>query len=137
MSPRPRTPPADWTDPRHRLGLAGEEAAIEFLVSQGWTIEAHRFRLGRNDLDLVIRRGRVVAFVEVKTRRGSGFGGGAAAVGWSKRRAISRLAEVWRLRHGRVGDVYRFDVVEVYPEAGPGDRVVHVADAWRLDRSIY
>lgn len=134
--PRPtRTPSAAWKDPRHRLGLAGEEAAIEYLAARGWVIEAHRFRVGRHELDLIARRGTLVAFVEVKTRLGDGYGAGREAIGWRKRRALGLVAEAWRLRHGRPGDTYRFDVLEVQPGRGrrggtPG--VVHLEDAWRL-----
>lgn len=133
--PKPlRVPSSEWTDPRHRLGLEGENAAIEFLTAAGWTIEAHRFRMGRHELDLVARRGSLVAFVEVKTRRGDGYGAGREAIGWRKRQALGRVADAWRLRYGRAGDVYRFDVVEVVERAGPGGgtRLVHVEDAWRL-----
>ena len=42
----------------------GFDAALAYLTSCGWSIEAHRFKLGRHDLDLVVRRGPVVAFVE-------------------------------------------------------------------------
>jgi putative endonuclease len=134
MPKPPRVPSAEWTDPRHRLGLEGEHSAIAFLTAGGWTIEAHRFRVGRHELDLVARRGSLVAFVEVKTRRGDGYGAGREAIGWRKRQALGRVADVWRLRHGRAGDVYRFDVVEVLGKAGPrgSTRLVHVADAWRL-----
>ena len=47
---------------------------MAYLTSCGWLIEAHRFRWGRHDLDLVARRGPLVAFVEVKTRGSTGFG---------------------------------------------------------------
>ena len=77
-----------------------------------------------------MRRGPVVAFVEVKTRSSDAFGSALEAVGWRKRRAIAKVAEVWRLRHGRPGDAYRFDVVTVCCE-GSTRRVEHVADAWR------
>ena len=127
-------PPASWTDPRHRLGLQGEEVAIAFLTARGWTIVGHRFRIGRQELDLIARRGTLVAFVEVKTRRGEEFGAGREAIGWRKRQAIGRVAEVWRLRHGRSGETYRFDVVEVLLRSARngGNRVVHIEDAWRL-----
>lgn len=125
------TPVDEWLDPRHRRGLTGERLALAYLTSCGWQIEAHRFRAGRHDIDLVARRGAVVAFVEVKTRAGDAFGSPLEAVGWRKRRAIGRAAEVWRLRHGRAGDEYRFDLVTIGC-AGSARRVEHIADAWRL-----
>lgn len=87
--------------------------------------------MGRNEIDLIVRRGTVVAFVEVKARRGAGFGPGREAVGWRKQRAISRVAEIWRLRQGQPGDCYRFDVIEVVRATGV-NRLVHIEDAWRL-----
>ena len=58
VSPAPPDPLRTWKDPRHRRGLAGERAAISYLLRNGWSIEAHRFRLGHHDLDLVARKGR-------------------------------------------------------------------------------
>src|SRR5262245_11300197 len=128
----PASPRASaWSDPRHRLGLEGEESVIGFLTSQGWTVVAHRFRVGRHELDLVARMGRLVAFVEVKTRRGGRFGPGREAIGWRKREALRRVAEAWRQRYGRPDDLYRFDVVEVRAMGSGGEpEVVHFADAW-------
>lgn len=134
MSDSRPIPPDDWADPRHRLGLEGEELAILHFCDAGWRVEAHRFRVGRNELDLVVRRGPLVAFVEVKTRHGQAFGRGREAIGWRKRQALGRVAEVWRLRHGRAGDFYRFDVVEIDCRRAGGSQLVHIEDAWRLNR---
>jgi putative endonuclease len=97
-------------------------------------VEAHRFRLGRHELDLVIRRGNHVVFVEVKTRRGQDYGTGRQAVGWRKRQALGRVAEAWRLRYGQPEDTYRFDVIEVTPRPGRPPAIQHLEDAWRLLR---
>lgn len=132
MPRRPPTPVQSWTDPRHRLGLDGEDQAIAYLIADGWTLLAHRFRVGRNDIDLIVRRASLVAFVEVKTRRGDGYGLGREAIGWKKRRALGRVAEVWRLRHGHPDDTYRFDVVEVVHTADHETQIEHLEDAWRL-----
>lgn len=130
MARASRIPVSEWTDPRHVLGVAGEREARDALVAAGWCVEAHRFRAGRHDIDLIIRRGNLVAFVEVKTRRSQRFGSGAEAVGWKKRRTLAWAATVWVTRFGRPGDRYRFDVVTV--RQGPGEaRVAHLADAWR------
>ena len=106
-----------------------------FLVACGWQVEAHRFRLGRHDLDLVIRRERLVAFVEVKTRHSLRCGSAVESVSALKRRLIERVALSWRLRHGRPGDEYRFDLVGVRDLGRGRYEVEHVADAWRMSWS--
>jgi putative endonuclease len=132
--PKTTAPDRRPTDPRQQLGLAGEARVRRWFEQRGWVIEAHRYRMGRLELDLVIRRGSLVAFVEVKTRRGTGFGVGREAIGWRKRQAIGLAAEGWRLRHGRAGDTYRFDVVEVEVSRAGGGRLEHIEDAWRISR---
>jgi putative endonuclease len=112
------------------LGVRGEKDVLAHLVSFGWRIEAHRFRAGRHDIDLVIRRGTLVAFVEVKTRSTDGFGSGVESVTWKKRRALAWAAAVWIARHGQPRDRYRFDVVAVR-SSSTGPRVEHLEDAWR------
>jgi putative endonuclease len=105
---------------------------MAFLTSCGWDIERHRFRLGRHDLDVVARRDGLVAFVEVKTRGSAVCGAPVESIGWRKRRTLARVAEVWRLRHGLPGELYRFDVVSVQVGRGGGYSVEHIPDAWRL-----
>jgi putative endonuclease len=124
-------PVAEWEDRRQVLGLHGERIAIAFLTSCGWSVEAHRFKLGRHDIDLVVRKGNTVAFVEVKTRRSSSCGTAVEAVHQRKQRDIARVASVWVLRHGRPGDEYRFDLVAVEDRHGGAPAVEHIPDAWR------
>ncbi len=110
-------------------------AAMKFLISQGWEVEAHRFRLGRHDLDLVIRRGSLIAFVEVKTRHSAVCGTAVQSVSALKRHILGRVAMLWRLRFGRAGDTYRFDVVAVRDLGRGRYEVEQVEDAWRLQWS--
>jgi putative endonuclease len=116
---------------RQELGAAGERVAERWLRARGWCILARRFRSGHRDVDLIARRERVVAFVEVKTRRGLDFGDPTEAVGWRKRRELTRSAQVWIDRCGEPGAVYRFDVVAVLVEARTAVRVRHVEDAFQ------
>ena len=126
-----RIPVEQWTDPRHRDGWQGELLAADWLKQRGWRLESHRFALGHHDVDLVMRRGSMVAFVEVKVRRSARFGTGEEAVSRRKRRVIEHLAWAWILRHGQSGDQYRFDVVAL-AGAGPGATSLrHIEDAWR------
>lgn len=125
-------PTAEWEDERQLLGLRGEQIAIAFLTSCGWSIEAHRFKLGRHDVDLVIRKGNMVAFVEVKTRRSNRCGTALESVSRRKQADIARVASVWVLRQGKPNDEYRFDVVAIQDSPGGQPIIEHVPDAWRL-----
>jgi len=129
------TPTSEWENPRQLRGIRGERVALAYLTACGWDIEAHRFRLGHHDIDLVARRGDLVAFFEVKTRHSAGCGSGLEAVSRLKQRLISRVALLWRLRHGRPSDEYRFDLVAVHDLGSGHYEVDHVADAWRLEWS--
>src|SRR5919106_6154405 len=87
-----KSDPQQWTDERQQRGLAGEQQAIRYLESRGWTIVAHRFRAGRAEIDVVARRGHLVAFVEVKVRRGGGVGTPLLGVPPAQRRGQVRGA---------------------------------------------
>lgn len=113
------------------LGIAGEALAAQWLEQHGWTLVSRRFRNGHRDLDLVARRDGVVAFVEVKARRGSEFGDPVEAVDWRKRRELIRSAHVWMDRFGRPTDSYRFDVIGVLVE-GARVRIRHVQNAFAV-----
>jgi putative endonuclease len=127
-------PASEWTHRGQRTGLWGERVALAYLTACGWAIEGHRYRAGRHDIDLVARRGSLVAFIEVKTRSSGALGSPAEAVHWRKRRTLCLAAEQWRLRWGRVGDHYRFDLVTVLTSTNGEAVVEHVPDAWRVER---
>jgi putative endonuclease len=116
----------------HEFGRLCEDLACHALTGAGWHILDRNFRLGHKEIDLIARRGATVAFVEVKGRRGAGFGHPLEAVTAAKRREIARVASYWIGRHGRPGDIYRFDAVAVLPGATGVPCLEHVEDAWRL-----
>src|SRR2546427_12532417 len=108
-----RSDPAEWTDERHKRGLAGEQQAIQYLLSRGWHIVAHRFRVGHTEIDLIVRQGSLVAFVEVKARRGDAFGSPLEAVTGAKRRELVKAAGGWVGRYGRPPGGYRLGWIAV------------------------
>lgn len=116
----------------HELGRGGEAIAARFLERHGWSILDRNYRLGHAEIDLVARSGPIVAFVEVKTRSGSGFGHPLTSVTALKRREIERVARSWVQRKGRTGDSYRFDAVAVHWRRGSPPLIEHIPDAWRL-----
>src|SRR5437868_7669645 len=96
---------------KQAFGELGERIAERWLRRKGWRVVQRRFRSGHRDIDLVVEQEGVVAFVEVKARRGDRFGDPVEAVNWRKQRELGRSARVWIARHGRSEDAYRFDVV--------------------------
>jgi putative endonuclease len=112
-----------------RLGALGECIAARWAQRRGWQVVARRFQVGHRDLDLVIRRGSRIVFVEVKTRRSAAFGGPVGAVDARKRRHLSHAATIWIDRHGEPGFEYRFDVIGVLVGSGL-IRVLHVENAF-------
>lgn len=115
-----------------RLGERGEDLAARFLTLTGWRILDRNFRMGRKEIDLIVRRGEIVAFVEVKTRSGLGYGHPLEAITWKKRREIQQVASAWVDRNGLPGDTYRFDAVAVQVVAGREPLIEHLEDAWRM-----
>lgn len=113
--------------------MLGERIAARWLVRQGWSVLDHRFRAGRRDIDLVMRREQEVAFVEVKARRGQDFGSPVEAVHHRKQQELSRAAKVWVDRFGTVEFAYRFDVMGVLVE-GDKVRVKYIPNAFPLSR---
>lgn len=117
--------------PTRPLGDRGEQIAAEYLERNGWVVLDRNFRMGRKEVDLVARRDGVVAFVEVKTRAGLGYGHPLEAITWKKRREIRQVATAWVERHGRPSDQYRFDAIAIQLPSGGAPRLEHVPDAWR------
>ena len=112
-----------------RLGQLGERIAERWLRKHGYTILARRFRFGRRDI--VAQRDALVAFVEVKARKGSEFGDPVEAVHHRKQRELSKSARVWIDRHGRSGEHYQFDVVGILV-ADDRVQVKHVTNAFSV-----
>ena len=117
---------------KDRLGRDGEDAAAAHLTAAGCTLLARNWRCRDGELDLVIRDGDTVAFVEVKTRSGLGFGHPAEAVTVAKARRLRRLALLWlQESRGEVGmPEIRFDVVSVLSRPGGPPVVEHLRGAF-------
>lgn len=113
---------------RAETGLAGELLAARWLKKQGRKVlyRNHRSPYG-GEVDIVARHGRVLAFVEVKTRSREDHGRPADAVNEKKRQLIRRGAEDWLRLLNRPQVRYRFDVVEVYLIPGQVPRL-HVQE---------
>lgn len=105
-------------DDRAAIGARGEQAALDLYRRRGFVLVARNWRCSIGEVDLVMRRGDMLVFCEVKTRRGSRHGAGFEAVDPRKRRKLRALAEVFLLTHSATPLAVRFDVASV--SAGRG-----------------
>ncbi len=101
-----------WWAHRSSLGARGERWAAAHYRRAGATQLAMNWRAGADEIDLVMLEGRVLVFVEVKTRSAEHGGQGHAAVDERKRTALRRAARAW-LRQIGGAPHWRFDIVEV------------------------
>ncbi len=115
----------------HAMGRRFETIAARWLEGRGWTVLERNVRFRRKEIDLVAKRGRVVAFVEVKGRRGNGQGHPLEAITPRKRAEIEFVAAWWWERHGAPGLECRFDAVAVTVGPLGAAAVEHLEDAWR------
>lgn len=81
---------------------------------RGWVVLDRNWRCRDGELDLVLGRGRTIAFCEVKTRRSARFGAPYEAVTATKQRRLRGLAARWLRDHPHEGSNVRFDVASVY-----------------------
>jgi putative endonuclease len=109
-------------------GLSAERAALVWLVLKGWRPLARRYAGAGGEIDLVMRRGSTIAFVEVKAR--GVMDDAATSIDEGKRRRLRRAARAWLMRHPwAAGLTLRADAVFVAPGAWPR----HVPDVFSLD----
>ena len=92
----------------------GERIAARHYRLRGYRILGANVRVGGNELDLIVRRGRHLVFVEVKERSRDAFGGPVAAVDREKRRRVRRAAAAWLHAHpGSAAPEIRFEVAAI------------------------
>lgn len=77
----------------------GERRALWHYRLRGYRILGSNVHAGRYELDLIVRRGHTLLFVEVKQRSSAGFGGALGAVDAEKRRRVHRAAQAWLTRN--------------------------------------
>ncbi len=119
------------TEARLSLGRWGEEQASAYLKRKGFKIIEHNLRTPVGEIDIIARYGKVLVFVEVKTRRSLAYGSPQEAVGPTKQRQILRAAQWYLADIGAPCTLSRFDVVAIL--AGKTETCIeHIPDAFGL-----
>ena len=119
------------TRQRQSLGSWGEDLAVKYLRRRFYRILETNYRCRAGEIDIIARRGSIIAFVEVKTRRGHRCGSASEAVTVRKQGQIIRAAR-WYLA-ANAGDLQpRFDVIAIDVD-GDSHHLEHIVDAFTID----
>jgi putative endonuclease len=108
-----------------KRGRGAETLACWYLRLRGWRILARRARVRGGEVDIVARRGRTLAFVEVKAR-GTEEAAAFALDDFRLRRVVA-AAELLAPRYMRDGDDVRIDALFIVPGRWPR----HLANVWQ------
>lgn len=92
-----------------QLGDDAEAIAERYLATQGLALASRNYRCRFGEIDLVMKQGDTVVFIEVRMRSHSAFGGAAASINAAKQQKLIRTAEYFLQQHGSAP--CRFDAV--------------------------
>lgn len=132
---RPAAPdrPPPCRSPRQRAGDSFEDTALRLLQAGGLVLLARNLSCRAGEIDLAMRDGDILVFVEVRSRQADAFGGAAASIDRAKQARLARAAAHWlpelARRHWRgAAPAARFDAVVF-----DGGRVQWLRAAFALD----
>ncbi len=114
---------------RKKLGAWGEEVAAHQLEADGFQIVARNWRCRSGEIDLIAQKGELVAFVEVKTRKGRNMGAPEEALTLRKSKKLIQLAQVY-VAENELDVDWRIDLVAVeLDKSGKLLRCEHIPNA--------
>lgn len=111
----------------NELGKWGEELAAKYLEGQGYEILERDWKSGHHDLDIVAGNEKVLAIVEVKTRRNRLFGDPEEAIDYKKRLSLQSAINHYVKSHPIKAPV-RFDVITIVGTIGSTPEIDHIKD---------
>ncbi len=110
---------------RRQLGQSGENLALEHLSGLGFALVNRNFNTKLGEVDLIVEKGDLLVFVEVRFRGTASFGGAEATVSRAKQRRVVLAAMQFCTQHRITERALRFDVVAI-----TGTEVVHLENAF-------
>lgn len=109
-------------------GKQGEAEAAQYLREQGFEIMFRNYRYQHAEIDLIAKKGKLMVFVEVKTRTNLSHGNPEEFVSYTKAKLVMKAAEQYIFANNWLHDI-RFDIIAV-TIAGSELRIKHIEDAF-------
>jgi len=116
----------------YQTGIDGEKAAEDYLTGMGMTCLERRYKTKVGEIDLILRDGETVVFVEVKARMTGDAGWGLMAVDGRKQKRVAQAAMMYLMRKKWTDQPVRFDVLEIRKE-----EILYVPNAFQPARLFY
>ena len=116
------------------LGQKGEDIAWKYLQNKGYELITRNYRCHRwGELDIIMRDGKYLVFVEVRTKKNTIHGTPIETIDYSKRRQIERMARLYLTKEKIPEDTFcRFDVVGIVIPNNKEPIINHIQDAFIL-----
>ncbi len=115
-------------------GLSRETEARAYLERRGLRCLAQNFHCRLGEIDLVMRDGDAICFVEVKYRGSRAFGGAAHSLPRSKRQKLIRAAQFFLATNRKLAAVpLRFDALLIQRQADGSDEIMWIKDAFQAE----
>jgi len=115
---------------RQELGQWGEDIACHYLEKKGYKIIARRFRYRRAEIDIIARKGSILVFIEVKTRRHDEFGYPEEAVRKVKKERLREAALGFLSEKKERISECRFDILSVLLKSQREYEITHFEDVF-------
>ena len=117
-----------------KIGERGERLAADYLEHKGYRLLAHNWRFKKAEVDLIAQDGRMIVFVEVKTRSYNLYGPPDLAVNHKKEAMLTAAAHAWIDENKYEGEI-RFDVISILFKENKTTEINHIEDAffWGLE----
>lgn len=112
------------------IGYNGENAVCDFLKRHGYEIIKKNFTIRGGEIDIIAKKGNVISFVEVKTRKFNALSDGEQAITFSKKNLIIKTANAFINKFGQDDFFYRFDVAVVTMDNGKILKLKYYAGAF-------
>jgi putative endonuclease len=120
-----------WEFHMLELGKQSELRALEYLEEMGLVLVLQNYRCRMGEIDLIMRDGQYLVFVEVRFRKRNEYGGGIESITYSKQKKIMNTTEHYLTKY-RLAEKHpiRFDVISIDGRSG---KVTWLKDAFRVD----
>ncbi|WP_298624163.1 YraN family protein [uncultured Legionella sp.] len=112
-------------------GHVAEQKALTYLLAQGLTFVGQNYSCRLGEIDLIMREGAYLVFIEVRSRSHQGFGGGAASITYAKRQKIIKTTSHYLMKNKLYEQFpIRFDVISIDGSSG---MITWLKDAFNAD----